>query len=277
MNIPQKKPELSIIITSYKNPAVLRLCLDSLKKNVFCENYEILVLDSSTEENTEMMMREEFPDIYFFSHPENLGFARLVNEGLSKAKGEYILILNADIVIEKKSADLLIEYLKKNPEVGIVGPKLLNFDGSIQPSRFRFYTPSVIVYRRTFIGKMGFARRRIDRFLYKDKDPEKTQEADWLMGSAILTSRKNIQTVGPMEENFGFMYFEDVDWCRRYWENGLKVTYVPQVKMYHYHGKGSASESAIKAFFFNKLTREHMKSGLKYFWKYLGKPNPNQS
>lgn len=273
---PSPKPELSIIITSYKNPAVLRLCLDSLKKNVLCENYEILVVDSATEENTEIMMREEFPQIRFWGHPQNLGFAKLVNIGLKNAHGAYILILNADIVIERRSADMLLEYLKKNPSLGLVGPKLLNFDGKTQPSCFRFYTPLIILYRRTALGRLKFARKKIDQFLYKDKDLEKPQEVDWLMGSAMMASKKNIEKVGPMEENFGFMYFEDVDWCRRFWEKGLKVVYNPFAKMYHYHGKGSASPNSLRAIFFNKLTREHIKSGLKYFWKYAGKPNPHQ-
>ena len=97
--------DLSIIVTSYKNPSVLRLCLESLKKNVLNENFEVLVLDSSTEEDTELMMRENFPDVHFFPFKENMGFSRLVNSGLRKAKGNYILILNADIIVEKKSPD----------------------------------------------------------------------------------------------------------------------------------------------------------------------------
>jgi len=270
------KPELSIVVTSYKNPAVLRLCLESLKKNVLCENFEILVLDSATEEDTEIMMRELFPKIKFFAHFQNLGFAKLVNEGIKNAKGDYVLILNADIIVEKKSVDLLLEYLKNNHSVGIIGPKLLNFDGKIQPSCFRFYTPLIIIYRRTALGRLKFAKKEIDRFLYKDKCLEKPQEVDWLMGSAIMASRKNIDKIGLMEENFGFMYFEDVDWCRRFWEKGFRVIYYPLAKMYHYHGKGSASTSSLKAIIFNKLTREHIKSGLKYFWKYLGKSKPHR-
>lgn len=268
--------ELSIIVTSYKNPSVLRLCLESLKKNVLNENFEILVFDSATEEDTEMMMREDFPDIIFFPFKDNLGFSKLVNNGLKKAKGNYILILNADIIVEKRSADILLQELKKNPQIGIIGPKLMNFDGRVQPSCFRFYTPLLIIYRRTYLGKFLFAKRKIDKFLYKDKDLEKPQEVDWVMGSAMMTSRKAFEKVGLMEENFGFMYFEDVDWCRRFWEKGFKVVYYPPAKMFHYHGKGSASQSALRAVFLNKLTREHIKSALKYFWKYLGKPNPHK-
>ncbi len=269
------KKELSIIVTSYKNPSVLRLCLESLRKNVLCKSYEILVLDSSTEEDTDMMMREEFSDIKFFPHQKNLGFLRLVNKGIREAKGDYCLILNADIIIERRSADILLQYLKNNPQTGIAGPKLLNFDGQLQYSCFRFYTPAIILYRRTFLGRFRFAKKKIDQFLLKDKNHEKPIEADWIMGSAMMTSRKAVEKVGLMDENF-YMYFEDVDWCRRFWEKGFKVIYYPHAKMFHYHGKGSASQSALKAVLFNRLTREHVKSALKYFWKYLGKPNPHQ-
>ncbi len=269
------KKKLSIIVTSYKNPSVLRLCLESLRKNVLNKDCEILVLDSSTEEDTEMMMREDFADIKFFPHRSNTGFLRLVNEGLKKAKGAYFLILNADIIIEKKSADILLEFLKQNPEVGIVGPKLLNFDGKLQYSCFRFYTPAIILFRRTFLGKFAFAKRKIDQFLYKDKDHTKPFEADWIMGSAMMTSRKAVSAIGSMDEKF-YMYFEDVDWCRRFWEKGYKVVYYPFARMFHYHGKGSASMGALKAVLLNKLTREHIKSGLKYFWKYFRKSNPHR-
>jgi N-acetylglucosaminyl-diphospho-decaprenol L-rhamnosyltransferase len=268
--------ELSIIVTSYKNPSVLRLCLESLKKNIIDIDYEILVLDSATEEDTEMMMREDFPEISFHPFEQNLGFSRLVNQGIKKSTGKYFLVLNADIIIEKKSVDLLLSYLKNNPKVGIIGPRLYNFDGNIQASCFRFYTPLTILYRRTFLGRFSFAEKKINDFLYKNIKMDKPTDVDWIMGSAMMTSRVVVEKIGFMEEDFGFMYFEDVDWCRRFWENGYGVVYLPTVKMFHYHGKGSAGNNAVRAILFNKLTREHVKSAVKYFRKYLGKPNPHK-
>lgn len=274
-NAPQNtNPELSIIITSYKNPAVLRLCLESLKKNVLCQNFEILVLDSSTEENMETMMREVFPDVRFFPHSENLGFLGLVNEGIQHAKGNFFLILNDDIVIKKNSVDLLLEYLKGNPHIGILGPKLLNFDGKKQASCFRFYTPLIILLRRTPLGKMKFSANKISHFLYEDKNLGRPQDVDWIMGSAMMTSKKAVEKVGLMDRNF-FMYFEDVDWCRRFWENGLQVVYYPYAEMFHYHRKGSATQNIFMAIF-NSLTRNHVVSVIKYFRKYRGKPNPHK-
>ncbi len=117
--------------------------------------------------------------------------------------------------------------------------------------------------------------KKISKFVYKDKNLNRPAEVDWIMGSALMASRKNFERVGFMEQNFGLMYFEDVDWCRRFWEKGFRVVYYPHVSMFHYHGKGSASASALKAIFFNRLAREHIKSALKYFWKYFRKPNPH--
>jgi len=267
--------DLSIIVTSYKSPSVLKLCLEALQKNVLNENYEILVVDSATEEDTEMLMREEFPEIKFFPSVKNLGFAKLVNCGLRNAQGRFILIINADIIVGKTSVDCLVEYVKNNPDVGIAGPKLLNFDRRPQHSFFRFYRPSTILFRRTFLGKFGFGKKTIDKFLMKDKDSTQIIEPDWLMGSALMTTRANTQKIGPMEESF-FMYFEDVDWCRRFWENGLRIVYYPLVEMFHYHGRGSASQNALEAILFNKLTRVHIRSAIKYFLKYRGKPNPHR-
>ncbi len=133
----------------------------------------------------------------------------------------------------------------------------------------------IIIYRRTFLGKFGFAKKAIDKFLMRDFDHNKIIEADWIMGSAMMTSSEAVKKVGLMDERF-FMYFEDVDWCRRFWEKGLKVVFYPYSEMYHYHGKGSASQGVIRSLIFNKYTRYHIASGCKYFIKYFLKKNPRR-
>jgi len=264
---------LSVIITSYKNPDLLRVCLDSVKKDlpgVFCE---IIVADSATEEKTEMMMREDFPDVKFFSFKENVGFQALLKKGLEESTGDFLLFLNGDIMAVSGSIGSLYEYVSNNPDVGIAGPKLLNFNGTLQYSCFRFYKPLTIVYRRTFLGKLPFAKKHLDWFLMKDSDHEQILEVDWLMGSALMLSRKALEKVGYMDSRF-FMYMEDVDWCRRFWENDLKVVYYPKSVMHHYHGKGSAKKNVLYSLLFNRLTWIHISSAIKYFWKYHGKQLP---
>lgn len=267
--------ELSIIITNYKNPELLKLCIDSIIKNVKEIDYEIVVADSATEEDTEMMMRENFPKLKFFPFEENVGFQKLVKTGIENSSGDYLLILNGDILIKDNAVKKMLDYIKEDNEIGMLGPKLLNFNGTHQDSCFRFYKPITIVYRRTFLGKLPFARKHIEWFLMKDYDHINPMEVDWLMGSAMLIPRKALDKVGFMDTRY-FMYMEDVDWCRRFWENGFKVVYFPLSEMLHYHGKGSGKNGFFRSIFLNKLTWVHISSGIKYFWKYFGKKNPRE-
>jgi len=266
------KLSLSVVVCSYKNPELLRTCLCSVQKSIREISSEIIVADSATEEDTAMMLREDFPHVRFFPNRENTGFGKLVNSGLRESLGEYILFLNQDVVLLEDTVLSMMEFLRKHHEIGIIGPRLLNFDGTPQDSAFRFYTPMTIVYRRTLLRKFSFARKHLKRFVYKDKDMHKAQCVDWIMGSALLVSREAACAVGEMDSRF-FMYMEDVDWCRRFWNKGYNVVYYPHVSAYHYHGKGSERGGVFRSLF-NRLTWVHIASACKYFKKYWGKPIP---
>lgn len=265
--------DLSIIVTSYRNPHLLKVCLDSILKNVEGVSFEVIVADSATQEDTEIMMRENYKEAVFFPFRENVGFQALLKKGIENSRGEYLLLLNGDIIVTKDSVQQLLAFVKNNPDVGMAGPKLLNFDGSLQDSCFRFYKPVTIIYRRTFLGKMPFAQEHLARFLMKDYDHKEPREVDWLMGSALMVSKKAIAGVGLMDPRY-FMYMEDVDWCRRFWENGFKVFYYPLAQMHHYHGKGSDKGGVIKSLFSSRMTWVHISSAIKYFNKFWGKPLP---
>lgn len=255
---------------------MLKVCIDSIRKNLTIGNCEIIVADSESEEETEMMMREDYPEIAYIPSRENIGFEGTVKNGLEKSRGKYILILNHDIIVKKSSIENLLEFIKNNPETGLCGPKLLNFNETLQPSCFRFYTPLTIIYRRTFLGRFKFAKKHLDKFLMKDFDHKSKREVDWLMGSALMTTGKAVKKVGLMDKRFR-LYFEDVDWSRRFWENGYRVVYFPQSEMYHYHGRGSAGRSVFQALVSNRLTWIHIFSAIRYFLKYTGKSLPEHS
>lgn len=261
--------ELTIAVNSYRNPEILRLCLQSIDKELSGSalRYEIIVADSATEEDTEMLMREEFPHVRFFPHAANVGFKTLVNVSIERALGEYIFLINSDILLSPGAVPAMLDYLKAHPEIGVLGPKQFNFNGSLQPSAFHFYRPQTILYRRTWLGKLPFAKRHLRWFTLADEDLERPRAVDWLIGSALLVSREKALLVGPMDDRF-FMYMEDVDWCRRFWEKGFQVVYFPLTFMYHYHGKGSAKGGFFGSLLFNRLTWYHIESALKYFWKY---------
>lgn len=256
----------SIIVVNFKNPPLLKLCLKSLRENIDSNfPYEIIVVDiASTPESRNVI--PEFPGVKLVPFPGNIGYTRGVNEGIKSASGDVFFIINPDIISTKGSVEKITEFILKNPEAGLAGPQLLNFDGSIQNSSFRFYSPMTIVYRRTFLGRIFWAKGELNRFLLIDRDKTKISEIDWIMGSALVTTRKAVDKVGLMDENL-FMYMSEVDWAKRFWENGYKVFYFPESKFYHYHRRGSRGRLDILDVI-RKETRWHIKDAMRYFKKH---------
>lgn len=260
---------LSIIVTNYKTPDLLKLCLESIKVAVAGMEYDITVVDSEAQEETAQVLEECFDrdKTKLISFEKNQGYAKLINAGLAVATGEYVLILNADLILLADSLSKMVEYLERNQNVGVLGPQLLSFNGTVQDSCFRFYRPLTILYRRTYLGRTKKGQADLERFLMKDFDRQSPREVDWLLGAALLVRRRALEEVGPMDKRF-FLYFEDVDWCRRFHKAGWKVIYFPEAKMHHYHGRVSKKSGGIKDMFFNKYTWIHLMSAVKYFWKY---------
>lgn len=256
---------LSIIILNYKNPALLRLCLKSTIKSLDSKTkYEIIVVDSASSIETRNVVIDEFKNIKLIPFKENVGYTRGNNAGIKESCGDYILLLNPDIILLNNCAEEMMNFLEQNKNVGLIGPQLLNFDGTCQDSCFRFITIPIVFLRRSFWGKLPFAKKTLDHFLMRDKDLSKNQEVDWLMGSAAMVSRNALNRVGIMNEKF-FHYMSDVDWARRFWENGYKVVYYPEVKMYHYHQR--SSKGGMLNLLFKKEARWHLKDAIKYFSK----------
>lgn len=249
---------------------MLELCLDSVKYSMRDRDisYEIIVSDGMTQDDTRYLMSEKFGDITFIPHDKNIGYSGLVNDGLAIAKGTYILVLNYDIVVKDDSIAKLLNYIKDRPKVGMVAPKLLHFNDEHQQSIFRYYTTATILARRTPLGRLSYFKKAENNFLMKDVNHEEIQTPDWVMGSAMLISRQALEKVGPMDHDNFFMYFEDVDWCRRFWHAGFIIVYNPASVMYHYLGRGSKSKLGIFDALFNQKTHWHLKSALNFFWKY---------
>lgn len=262
---------LSIIIVNYKNPALLRLCLKSLQRVISTSpersfDHEIIVIDVSADSDTTHIATTEFSDIHYLPFKENIGYTKGVNQGLKIAKGDFMFVMNTDIIPLEGCLEKMYLHMKDNPQIGMLGPQLLNFDGSVQQSCFRFYTPFTILYRRTFLGKLPFVKNILNRFLLKDKNLTQPLAVDWLMGSALMISKKSVETVGYMDEQF-YLYMSDVDWPRRFWENGYQVVFFPKAVMYHYHRRESHGALDVLDAIFNHRTRQHITDAIRYFRK----------
>ncbi len=268
-------PEVTIAINSYKSPDLLRSCLQSLQEFLPGSGiaYEVIVADSATEDDTRRVV-EDFPEVRFYPFEQNVGFKSLVNASIREARGQYIFLINSDIILKGDTVPLLLAYAKEHPETGLIGPKQFGFNGAHQNSCFRFYRPQTILYRRTFLGKTAFGKKHLAWFEMHDKrETTEPIPVEWLMGSALFVSKAHADQIGPMDNRF-FMYMEDVDWSRRFWEAGLRVVYYPAASVYHYHQKGSAKGGFFRSLFFNRLTRYHIASAVKYFWKYRHRKEP---
>jgi len=270
-----KKSELSIIITHYNTPHLLLGCLDSIAKKITKTSYEVFVADSEASTGTAFLIKYHHPKVKHLAFHKNAGYAKLVNEGLKNVKGKYILILNADTVIENEQSIVkMMRCLEKDKEVGIVGPKLLNIDDSVQKSYFKEYTLGSVLARRTVWKKTPWGKRSLEEFENKEISQKKPSSVDWLMGSALMTTKSLVDKIGPMDDRY-FMYFEDVDWCRRFREEGYKVIYFPEAVLRHFHLKESDSKKGVFDIFTNQLTRIHVMSYLKYLVKWKRKTYRN--
>ena len=257
---------LSIIIVNFKKPALLRLCLKSLERVLSPGlEHEIIVSDVASTIETQNVVLEEFPKTKLLPFKENIGYTKGVNEGVRASSGEYFLILNPDVVPLSGAIETMLEYIKKNPDVGMLGPQLLNFDGTPQQSCFGFYNAITIGYRR--VGYLPFKNWALKKFILEGEDLSSIRSVDWLMGSALMTRRNAVNKVGLMDEKF-FLYFSDVDWAKRFWENGYKVVFYPIAKIYHYHMRVSKKNLWLVDMLINRHSQWHIRDGFKYLFKW---------
>ncbi len=267
-------PEVTIAIQGYKNPHMLKLCIQSVYDFVDMETAELVVADSDTGEDTRQMMSATFPDVTFLPHETNIGFGAMVNACIDHARGRYIFIINPDTILEAGTVSGLYDFMEAHPEIGLVGPAQRNFNLTLENTRFRFYKMLTIVYRRSFLKRFSFAKKHLAHFEMADVHKVEAYPVPWVIGSAMFVRREAIEDVGGMDPRY-FMYMEDIDWCRSFWDKGWKVYYNPRVTLYHFYGKGSAKGSFIKKILFNRLTRTHLMSAYQYFRKWRGKPFPD--
>jgi len=257
---------LSIIILNYNTCNLLRLCLQNLKSLNLDFAYEIIVVDNASGDKSAQMVKENFPQIKLISSAKNLGHAQGNNLGIKQAQGDYLLILNTDIIFkQRQDFNAILEYLDQHPDTAILGPRLTNGDGTIQNSCYRPYNFFTPIYRRTPLGKLSFARQDLARHLMWDFDHQLNREVSWLLGACLFVRRSFILEFGAFNPDF-FLYFADYELCDRAQQQGYKVIYYANAQIVHYHKRESAQGSIWGGFgsILNYTTRTHLRDWLKY-------------
>lgn len=230
--------ELSITICSWNTVTDLRACLQSLRDAAGEANFEVIVVDNASRDGSADMVEHEFPEFRLLRQSVNLGFTGGHNLALQHIRGQNAALLNSDTIVHPGAIRTLVQYLTEHPEAGIIGPKLLNPDGSLQFSCRRFPNPVAAAFRNTFLGRL-FPNNRFTRdYLMADWSHNQPREVDWVSGAALFIRGECLAKIGPLDNTL-FMFCEDVDWCKRAWQAGFKVMYVPQAVITHAIGRST--------------------------------------
>jgi len=228
---------LSVIIVAYNVRDFLKQCLHTLQRSDFSGRVEVIVVDNDSFDGIADMVAGEFPEIKLIANDQNRGFAVAVNQGAAASAGDYILLLNPDTIVEEKTFQVLVDYLKDHPAAGCVGPKILNSDGSLQVACKRsFPTPWVALTHLAGLARLFPRSRLFGRYNLTYLDHEATHVVDAVSGSCMCLSRRVWEEVGTMDESF-FLFGEDLDYCHRIRAAGYQVVYHPATQIVHYKGE----------------------------------------
>ncbi|MDZ4243656.1 MAG: glycosyltransferase family 2 protein [Candidatus Doudnabacteria bacterium] len=234
--------KLSILIVNWNTRDLLIKCINSILNNAPSFDYEIIVVDNNSKDGSVETLTNLLghnKKIRLLQSLRNLGFARANNYAFQNSIGEYIFALNPDTEVHPCAIDLLVSYMEAHPAVGVAGPKLLNPDGTVQQSVRRFPTiPSSVL---VFSGLYRIFRPR--RYLMDDFDYNHEADVDQVMGAALLTRRSIIEKLGLFDENF-WLWYEEVDFCKRVKDAGYQVKFYPGAQVMH-RGAESFSQLAV--------------------------------
>lgn len=256
--------DVSICIANWNAADYLRSCLRSIVAQAWRSTWEVIVVDNaSTDESVALARQELLPGQgRLIVNPANRGFAAANNQAFALAKGRYLLLLNNDTVILPGAIDQLVAFADAHPEAGLVGCRLLNPDGSLQPSCRSFPSLRIMLFRALYLDKL-LPHNRWTGANYLSYWPHDTvRPVDVASGCCLLARRELLEQVGPLDERF-FFYFEETDWCRRAWQAGWQVYFTPQAQVIHYGGRSSSRQSTQSSVLY-------LDSLLKYFRKHHG-------
>jgi len=261
--------DISVIIVSYNVKEFLQQSLLSLKKTLVGLDSEIIIVDNASVDGSTRVVKSEFPEIKLIENEENLGFARACNQGLEIAKGEYLLLLNPDTLLQEDTISTMIDFFENNPDAGAAGCKILNADGTLQKAcRRSFPTPSVAIPKMLGLSRLFPNNKFFGKYNLTYKDPDELIEVDAVSGSFLMFRKEVYEKIGGLDEDY-FMYAEDLDFCYRIKEAGWEIYYVPDTQIVHYKGESAKLASFDNLIVFYKamgiFVNKHFSKGAYFF------------
>jgi GT2 family glycosyltransferase len=249
-------PDLAAVVVTYNGLPYVERTLESVA------GLETVVVDHGSTDGTVDLVRERFPEVRLFEQ-ENLGLAAGWNRGIRETSAPYVLVLNADAWLVGDAAEQLVRFAEEHERAGYVGPKLLNPDGTLQPSVRSFPTTWRLATEYLFLRKLAPRSRALNAFYGAGFGHDEARVVDFTKGAAFLLRRAAFEEVGPFDEEF-FLFSEETDWCYRLRETGWQALFDPDAEAVHVGGASWRPQSAT-------LFREQVKGHLRFLAKHRGR------
>lgn len=247
---------LSCVMLNYNTADMTARALAAFLEAARQYDAEVILIDNGSKEAMSDPRNER---VVFIRNERNLGFAAAVNQGIKRASGEAVLLLNSDVIIDKTALAALLEYSAAHPEVGIMGPGMVFPDGSFQESAGWFPSLAGEFWRFSRLGRIFHAGMLIYPQNYSAADFSQPIKAEWVSGGCMLLTRALIEKIGLLDEAF-FFSVEDIDYCLRARQAGLAVAYLPFLSVIHHHGFSSGGHSSV-------FSARQEKKSMAYFLK----------
>jgi GT2 family glycosyltransferase len=247
-------PDASVVVVTYNGLPWIEQSIESV------QDEEVVVVDNGSTDGTVDVVRELFPQARLIER-ENLGLASGWNAGMAVVSGRYFLLLNADAWLTDGSLARLVAFADAHPEAAVVGPKLLNTDGTLQRSVRGFPTLWRLATEYFFLRKLAPSSQLLNAFYAGGFEHDEEREVEVVMGACMLVRREAVEQVGPLDEAF-FLFSEETDWCYRFEQAGWKVIFFPGAECVHV---GGASHGG-------RMFRENVRGHLRFLAKHRGVP-----
>jgi len=238
----RNRPSISIIIVTFNNVYTILPCLVSLKKALFQYHSQVFVIDNASTDDTISILRQNqkslsqyFSEFSLRLNDANLGFTRAVNQGLKLASGDFVLLLNPDVVLQNDTIKKLLTCFSQENKIGVVAPQLRFSNGKIQPSCRTFPRKRDVILELSGLAKLFSSSPVFNHWRMPDFDHLQTRDVEQPQGAFLLARRKVLQQVGFLDERFP-MFFSDVDWCRRIVARGWRIRFCSETSVMHLQG-----------------------------------------
>src|SRR5262249_4383210 len=260
-----ERPDVTVIIVSYNVAHLLDRMFAALDAARAGLKLQLVVVDNASRDNSVEILRTHYPHVELIENPANVGFGRANNQALLRARGRYVLLLNTDAFVSPDTLQKTVDFMEVHPKTGVLGVKLVGPDGSLQPSCRYFPTPWNVFLATTGLNRFFPGTRLVDDMSW---DHESLRECDWVPGCYYLVRREVIKHVGLFDPRY-YLYYEEVDHCRRVRQAGWSVTYYPFTQVVHIGGESAETEGPL-THAGRQISALQIESELLYFRKHYG-------